>query len=47
MRNNYERKIYESLALLGTPGKIDKLIGCDGDSGDAFFLKIALVNYQP
>jgi hypothetical protein len=37
----------QTLAFLSAAGQRDELIGNDGDGGDACFLKIGLINYQP
>ena len=47
MGNDHEIEVGKALAFLGAAGKVDELVSRDGDCGDAYFLKIALVNYQP
>ncbi len=47
MRYDREAQIREPLAFLRAAGEGDELIRRDGDGGDAFLFKSALVNYQP
>jgi len=47
MRNFNKTEICEALALLRAAGERNKLIGNDGNSGDAELFNITLVNYQP
>ena len=47
MGNDDETHVRQPLTFLGAAGKGQKLVGCDGYRGNAHFLKITLVNYQP
>jgi hypothetical protein len=45
--NHHKTEIGQALAFLRAAGQRDKLVGDDGDGGDAVFFGIGLVNYQP
>jgi hypothetical protein len=47
MGDNGKTHVRQTLAFLRAAGQRDKLVGDDGDGGDACFFKIGLINYQP